>query len=479
MGDTEYDFAIVGSGFGGSVAALRLAEKGYSVLVLEQGRRIGSEQMTRAQAHPKHLFFAPRLGMDGYFFQRMFRHVAVVGGVGVGGGSLVYGAVLLRPGETFFEDPAWRELGVDWRRELAPHYDTAERMLGRTPNPHFGVQDRWLRSAAESMGAADTFGPVPQGIYFGEAGQRRPDPYFGGEGPARTGCIQCGECLSGCRYDAKNTLDKNYLHLAERHGARVVPEHRVTEIRPLEGGGYELRAVDPYEAETPHPPIRARRVVLAAGVLGTLQLLFHNRDVSRTLPNVSARLGEVVRTNSEAIVAITQPTEEPGLTRGAAISSHFHPNAHTHVTQNRFPPAYDFMRLYAGPMVDDPRPLRRSLRTLFRLLFQPLRWLRRLFRKRYHRWVSVLTVMQSLDNQVSFAYRRSPLRLFRRALVTRRLPGVPPPPAYIPEANQAARAFARASGGEPHNMTSETLFDMSATAHILGGCGIGADAERG
>ncbi|MFW6051142.1 MAG: FAD-dependent oxidoreductase [Myxococcota bacterium] len=473
------DCLVVGSGFGGSVAALRLAEKGHSVIVLEQGRRIGPAQMARAQEHPRHLFWAPRLGMDGYFFQSMFRHVSVVGGVGVGGGSLVYGAVLLRPGAAFFRDPAWAGLGVDWAAELAPHYDTAERMLGCRPNPYEGVQDRWLRAAAEAMGAAESYGPVPQGIFFGPAGETHPDPYFGGAGPARTGCIQCGECLSGCRYDAKNSLDRNYLYLAEQRGAQVRPEHRVTEIRPLEDGGYEVRAVNPYARDAPQPPVRAERVVLAAGVLGTLRLLFHNRDVTRTLPRVSPRLGEVVRTNSEAIVAITQPAEEPELTHGTAISSHFHPDAHTHVTQNRFPPAYDFMRFYAGPMVDDPRPVRRALRTLVRMILRPVRLLRGWLTQRWHRRVSVLTVMQALDNQVSFTYRRLLTRLLRRGLATRRRPGARPPPAYLPEANRAARAFARASGGEPQNIISETLLDMSSTAHILGGCAIGADAEHG
>jgi cholesterol oxidase len=479
MQDCDCDFLVVGSGFGGSVSALRLAEKGYEVMVLEQGRRIGPEEIQRAQRSPRHLFWAPRLGMDGYFFQSMFRHVAVVGGVGVGGGSLVYAAVLLRPGRGFFEDSAWSSLGVDWERELGPHYDTAERMLGRAVNPYEGLQDRWLAATARAMGAEDTYGPVPQGIYFGEMGERSPDPFFDGKGPSRTGCVLCGECMSGCQYDAKNTLDRNYLHLAEGEGARILPEHRVTEIRPVEGGGYEVRATNPYQGDAPHPPIRARRVILAAGVLGTLRLLFHNRDVSRTLPRISPRLGEVVRTNSEAIVAITQPREEPELTRGTGVSSHFHANAHTHITQNRFPPAYDFMRFYAGPMIDDPRPVRRSLRAMAALLLRPWRAVRTWLTRRWHRRVSVLTVMQALDNRLSFVYRRSPLRLFRRALATRRLPGVAPPPAYLPEANRAAQAFARASGGEPQNVTSETLLDMSATAHILGGCGIGAGPGDG
>jgi cholesterol oxidase len=473
------DFVVVGSGFGGAVSALRLTEKGYDVVVLEQGRRIDPDAMERAHRSPRHLFWAPRLGMNGYFFQSTFRHVTVVGGVGVGGGSLVYAAVLLRPGLGFFEDPAWSRLGVPWEQELGPHYDTAERMLGRAVNPYEGLQDRWLAASARALGAEDTYGPVPQGIYFGQMGERADDPFFGGEGPARTGCVLCGECMSGCRYDAKNTLDRNYLYLAEQRGARVLQEHRVTEIRPLPDGGYEVQAVNPYGGDAPQPAIRARRVVLAAGVLGTLRLLFHNRDIARTLPNVSPRLGEVVRTNSEAIVAITQPREEPELTRGTGVSSHFHPNAHTHITQNRFPPAYDFMRFYAGPMVDDARPVRRAVRALCALMLRPWRVVRTWFTRRWHRRVSVLTVMQALDNRLSFVYRRNPLRLFRRALDTRRLPGVPPPPAYLPEANQAARAFAQASGGEPQNMVTETLMDMSATAHILGGCGIGADVDSG
>jgi cholesterol oxidase len=230
----DFDAIVVGSGFGGSVAALRLAEKGYRVAVLEQGRRIGREDIEQANRSPLHLFWMPSLRLEGFFTQRFFRHVNVVGGVGVGGGSLVYAAVLLEPKPAFYRDPAWGPGGRDWEAELRPFYRTAARMLGRVPCPTSHIQDEWLRRTAEAMGAADTYGPVPLGIYFGN--ENTPDPFFAGEGPARNGCIECGACLAGCANGAKNTLDKNYLYLAEKLGAQILPRTQAALIRPIRDG---------------------------------------------------------------------------------------------------------------------------------------------------------------------------------------------------------------------------------------------------
>ena len=473
----DYDVIIIGSGFGGSVTALRLAEKGYRVAVLEQGRRATPADLRATEQGPRRLFWLPALGLKGYFTQHIFRHVTIVGGVGVGGGSLVYAAVLLEPKNAFFQDPAWSELGIDWRAELAPHYQSAKRMLGRTTNPYLGQMDDYVRQTAESMAAGDSFGPVPLGIYFGEAKKTVADPFFDGRGPERTGCEFCGACLTGCPHNAKNSLDKNYLYLAEAAGAQVLPQRKVTLIRPV-SGGYEVKVVNPLDRGASLNPLRATKVVLAAGVLGTLTLLFRCRDEFGTLPAISPQLGRIVRTNSEAIVAVLSPDKDLDLTEGPAISSEFYPGGNTHITQNRFPAGYNFMRWYMSPMVDDPVPWRRALKTLAGYLRHPLQIAGGWFDGRWNRRVSILSVMQQQDNHLSFTYGRDLFSPTRRRLKSS-LPFGQRAPSYIPEANQAARLFARHNGGTPYNSIQESLANLSVTAHIMGGCHMGRSAAEG
>ena len=474
----DYDIIIIGSGFGGSVPALRLSEKGYRVAVLEQGRSVSPDDMRGADRSLRKLFWIPKIGFRGFFVQHFFKHVTIVGGVGVGGGSLVYAAVLLKPGDAFFEDRAWAQLGVDWKEELATHFDTATAMLGRTTNPDHGKMDDWLQATAEAMGAGDTFGPVPQGIYFGEAGKTEPDPFFDGAGPERTGCTRCGGCMTGCSDGSKNSLDKNYLYLAQKLGAKILPERKVVSVRPLEGGGYEVQTVSPLRRRERHPPMRAQRVIVAAGVVGTLDLLFKCRDELRTLPNLSATLGDVVRTNSEAIVGALSPDSNDDLTHGTAISSHFYANAHTHITQNRFPAGYDFMRWYMGPLTDGTKPFRRALRTIAEILLRPMQTLRTLFARNWHKRITVLTIMQSFDSRIAFRRGRRPLWPFKPLLHSSEGPGGGTP-AYIPEANEAARRLAGHIGGTPHNSLLESVGNASVTAHILGGCAIAAGPKTG
>lgn len=468
----DFDVIVIGSGFGGSVSALRLAEKGYRVAVLEQGRDLSSADLQRASSSVRHLLWAPALGLRGPLAQKVFANVGVVHGVGVGGGSLVYAAVLLEPKASFYQAPAWRDLHSDWQRELAPHYQRARQMLGASVNPYVGLQDDWLQQTAAQLGRADSYGPVTQGIYFG-APDVAVDPFFAGKGPLRQGCSRCGNCISGCAQGAKNSLDKNYLHLARQLGVQVISEARVSHLS---------RKAEHYQVHLQRRGmgavvLRAPQVILAAGVLGTLEILFASRDRYRTLPALPAAIGQHVRTNSEAIVGILG---KPGvdISAGTTISSHFYPDASTHITQNRFPRSYAFMRWYMGPLVDDPQPLRRAAKVLLRLLGQPWTTVRRWGARQWQQRISVLTVMQQADNELAFDYRRRFWRLGGFGLNSRLALGAASP-TYLPQANAAARAFARVSGGDGLNVLAESLGNRAVTAHLLGGAVIAATPEAG
>ncbi|MFZ2634596.1 MAG: GMC oxidoreductase [Desulfosalsimonadaceae bacterium] len=474
----DYDYAVIGSGFGGSVAALRLSEKGYKVVVLEQGGQVTPEDIEEGDSDIRRLNWMPTLGMSGYFSQDFFRHVTLVRGVGVGGGSHVYAAVLLKPKDGFYNDPAWSAMGMDWKTELAPHYDSAAAMMGVTENPATDIQDEYLKKTAEKMGAASTFGPTPNGIYFGTPEVMAPDPFFNGSGPHRTGCHLCGRCLTGCPHGSKNTLDKNYLYLAQRLGAVILPFRKVTGILPQETGGYVLQMKHPLKTFRKYPSIRAKNIVLAGGVLGTLELLFHCRDVAKTLPAVSPELGKKVRTNSEAIVGVLSDDPELDLTCGTAISSHFYPDEHTHITQNRFPNGYNFMKFLTGPMVDHPNPLIRSLKTIGAIAAHPSRFFGNWRAANWHKRVTILTVMQHIDNQISFNYGRKASFLFRRGLKSAAVKGKSAP-TFLPVANNAAKILAEVSGGRPLNILTESIGNTATTAHILGGCHMGTSPENG
>jgi cholesterol oxidase len=462
----DYDYLVIGSGFGGSVSALRLAEKGWRVGVVEQGRRIGREEIRKGKNSVFRLIWNPGIGMKGYFTQRVFRHLMVVGGVGVGGGSLVWGAVMLEPKEDFYRDPRLQSLGIDWKSELGPCFDRAKKVLGVALNPRRTEQDVFLEQAAAVMGAADTYGPVPNAINFGGSADDASD---------REACSFCGGCLTGCEFGAKNSLDYNYLLRAEQLGVSILPERRADRVVPLPGGGYRVYLARP-GFRTRSQELTARNVVVSSGVLGTLELLFRNRDVYGSLPGVSATLGQVVRTNSEAITAVLHPAGSD-MSDGTAISSDFHPDQNTHITQNRFDRGYRFMRYLMGPMVDDPVPWRRALKTLLKLVASPALMLANLFTRDWEKRVTVFTVMQDLDNHVSMHYRRRWWSPFRHRLITRSRKGAELP-SYLPVANRTTREYARLAGGEPMSALTESLAAMSSTAHILSGCPMGSSADN-
>jgi cholesterol oxidase len=464
--------AIIGSGFGGAVSALRLAEQGLDVTVLEQGRRLTDADLLAARTDLRAYLWGP--GTNGFFWQRLFRHMGIIGASAVGGGSIVWGAVLLEPKPAFFADPAWPQNDIPWQEELKDHYATAARMLGVTETPASvtGLQDDHLEAAARELGAHDTFGRVPAAIYYGDGpGITREDPFFDGAGPARTGCRLCGGCLVGCPYGAKNSLDRNYLHLAEKAGARIVPDTRVDAIVPLPGGGYALTTQrgDQHLAE---------RVVVSAGVLGTTELLLRCRDELGTLPHLSPTLGTRVRTNSEAVTGILQPPGGPSLTKGPSISTDFHPDERTHITQNRYVGGGRLLRISYGPLVDGADPAARARATLKTIAAHPVRQLRILFAKDFEQRFTALTVMQSGEGDLGLRLRRSPARPWKRVL--RSAPGSgTAAPSYLPVANETTRAYARASGGTPLNLMVESVAGRSFTAHILGGAVMGDGPTTG
>ncbi len=480
MTEFDYDWIVVGSGFGGSVSALRLAEKGYSVAVLECGKRFRDQDFPKSTWDLRRYFWAPRLGLKGIFRLTQFKDVAVVSGCGVGGGSLGYANTLYVPGTDFFADPQWSDL-ADWERELAPHYVEAQRMLGVVVHADDDPADQLLRELGEHLGVGDTYRKTPVGVYLDNPGETVSDPYFGGEGPDRTGCMRCGRCMVGCPHGAKNTLVKNYLWLAEKRGAEVRPERTVTDVRPLGAAdgseGYavtsERSGIIPGRRRR---TITARGVIFAAGPLGTNKLMQRCR-LSGSLPKISNRLGELVRTNSEMILAVTVPEDYPDdLTRRVAITSSIYPDPHTHIETVTYGHDGDSMSALYTLLVGDGTKLTRPLKLLGQMVRHPVNALKLMNPKGWSRRTIIVLVMQTLDNAIALRPKRK--RNGDVRLTTEQDPAKPNP-TYIPVANEAAEWLAERTGGIAQSSTSEALFNVPSTAHILGGAVIGGSAEDG
>lgn len=486
----DHDVVVVGSGFGGSVAALRLVEKGYDVLVVEAGRRFADVDFARTSWDLRRFLWAPRLGLHGVQRLHLLPDVLVLAGAGVGGGSLNYANVHYVPPPEFFADPQWAQL-TDWADELAPYYALASRMLGTAPVPGPTPADEVMRAVADQMGCADSFRLTDVGVYFGPTRTgasahddrdrtvpdgAHPDPFFGGAGPPRQPCVGCGNCMVGCRHGAKNTLVKNYLHLAESLGARVQPDTTVVGLRPLSGGGFVVRT-RPSGAWSARGErtIRAAQVVLAAGTWGTQQLL-HRMKATGALPGLSDRLGERTRTNSEALVGASTPRVRPELrlAEGVAITSSFHPDEDTHVENVRYGPGSNAMGLLSTLLVDGGGRRPRWLRFLAQAAADPRAAARSFSVRRWSERTMIGLVMQSVDNSVTVFARR---RLGRWRLRSRRGHGEPSP-RWIPAGHEAMRRVAALIGGEPGGSITDVL-DVPMTAHFIGGVCIGADAERG
>jgi cholesterol oxidase len=476
----DFDWLIVGSGFGGSVSALRLSEKGYTVGVLECGRRFADDQFASSTADLKRYFWNPRLGMKGIFRLTTFKDVSVVSGCGVGGGSLGYANTLYVPPKPFFQDRQWAGM-QDWETALAPHYAEAQRMLGVVENPHEDPADQLLRELGRELGVEDTYKRTPVGIFFGEPGKTVSDPFFGGEGPDRTGCHLCGRCMVGCQHGAKNTLVKNYLYFAEKRGAQVMPERTVVDIRPLGAAdgsdGYEVESVRSGAWVRKERRVhRARGVVVSAGPLGTNKLLQRCR-MEGSLPRISTRLGELVRTNSESILTVTVPEGyKDDLIKRVAITSSIYPDPHTHIETVTYGDDGDSMRLLYTLLVGDGTRVTRPLKLLVQLLLHPRRLAKVMFPKHWSRRTIILLVMQTLDNAIALRPRKGPFGSFW--LQTEQDPERPNP-TFIPIANQAAEWFAKRTGGIAQSSFTEAMFNIPSTAHILGGAVIAPDPSQG
>ena len=479
-----YDYVIIGSGFGGSVSAMRLSEKGYRVMVLERGKRFEDHDFPRSNWNIWNYLWAPVIRCFGTQQISVVNGVMVLRWSGVGGGSLGYANVLEVPDDKLFAAPAWKHL-ADWKTVLVPHFEKARKMLGVTCNPNLREADKTLKEIATDLGLGHTFRPTNVGVFFGPEGQEVPDPYFDGQGPPRRGCNYCGACMVGCRYNSKNSLPKNYLYFAEKASAEIRAESEVTDIRPVhsgtdDGARYEVlhRSSTACFLKTTRT-VRTRNVIVSAGVLGTIELLSRCRDVSRSLPNISAHLGDIVRTNNEALNGIISRTKNVDYSKGIAITSVFQADDVTCIEPVRYPEGSSFMKLVTFPLLGEGASLPVVLLTfLWFMVRHPLDFLKTYFFPGWAARTTILLVMQTTDNLMRLRLGRSAYTLFRRGLVAERDPGHAVP-ARLPIAHMTARSFAAKTGGIPGVNVGEALLNIPLTAHILGGCPFGRDAGEG
>lgn len=472
----HYDWVIVGSGFGGSVSAYRLAQKGYKVLVLEKGRRFGVDDFPKTNWDLRRWMWNPSLGLKGIFQMSFLKHMTVLHGVGVGGGSLVYANTLPTPTSEFFNSGSWAGL-ADWETELVPHYQTAKRMLGAAPNPRATTGDKVLQEIAHDIGREDHFATTEVAVFFGEPNKQVSDPYFDGEGPDRVGCTFCGACMTGCRVGAKNTLDKNYLYLAEKSGVEVAAETEVLAIRPGDNGGYRLETKASFGKQ--RGEVTADRVILSGGVMGTIPLLLRMKEDPQGLPKLSDRVGDFVRSNSESLIAVISPNRDLEFSHGVAITSILHTDDHSHIEPVRYGRGSGFFRTMLAPHASGSTAIGRVWGAAKAIARNPIRWLKAIVTPDLARHSQVLLYMQTIEGSLRMRLGRELRTGFRRRLVTQVDDPSEAPSAFIDEATDLAERFADKVGGVTATMMTETLLGVPSTAHILGGACMGESDQSG
>ncbi len=486
-----YDYVIIGSGFGGSVSAMRLTEKGYSVLVLEKGKRFEDKDFAKSNWQYWKYLWLPALRGHGIMQISLLKGVMVLHGAGVGGGSLGYANVLEVPTDETFATPAWNQ-NVKWGEALKQHYETAKKMLGVSRNPKLWKADLLLKEMAEERGMGHTFRATDVGAYFGESGVTVRDPFFGGEGPDRAGCQHCGGCMVGCRHNAKNTLPKNYLYFAEKNGAKVVAEVEVTDVKPLtvDGGQLTVNHQPPtanyevtYRTSTSlfkqTQTVHAKNVIFSAGVMGTMKLLLNLRDVKKSLPKLSAKLGTMVRTNSEGLLGSVARKSDINYSEGVSISSIYNHDEMTRIEPVRYPDGSSLMRFLAAPLIDNNVSVPLRILKFFGWAFtHPIDFAKALFLPGWAHNVTILLVMQHADNRMRFRIGRSLFTLFRTGMVADEEPGYEIN-AQVKGSHEVTREFAKRINGVALGSVGENLLGLPTTAHILGGAPIGKNADEG
>ncbi len=468
----DYDYIIIGSGFGGSVSALRLSEKGYKTLVLEKGKALNAEDFPKSNWNSKKWLWLPFLRFFGFFKITFFRHITILSGVGVGGGSLVYANTLPIPKSKFFKADSWAHL-ADWEKELKGFYQKALTMLGAAPNPRLETGDEALKKMAEDIGKPERFETTNVAVFFGEADKTVPDPYFAGKGPQRSGCNFCGGCMVGCRYNAKNTLDKNYLYFAQQNGVRIQAESEVYDVIPLDGkngsAGYRIKWKSSTSYFKRKGQFTSRGIIFAGGVLGTVNLLLKLKKSS--LANLSDKVGAGIRTNSESLIGITTFDKNTTFSDGIAIGSILHTDEYSHIEPVRYPAGSGFWRIMMAPMVHGRNAVTRMIKVLCEIIVHPIKNLKIYLVRDWAKRTQILLFMQTINSTLRFSKgflgMKSTLEKGKS------------PTAFIPEAKTLADHYSKIVNGKPITLITETLAGIPTTAHILGGCVMGKDRSEG
>lgn len=469
LNSDHYDYIIIGSGFGGSVSALRLSEKGYKVLVIEKGKRFEADDFPKTNWNLKRWLWLPTLHFFGFFKITFFRHVSILSGVG--GGSLVYANTLPIPQKKFFEAKSWAHLN-NWEEELNPFYKTAKEMLGVVKNPHLAFGDKALEQLAQDINKENQYEATDVAVYFGESDKLVSDPYFEGDGPDRSGCNYCGGCMVGCRYNAKNTLDKNYLYFAEKNGVEIYEEAEVDDVEPM-GEQNKPKYKVSWKSSTrlfkSKGSFTCNGIVFAGGVLGTVPLLLKLKETS--LPKISKMVGRGIRTNSESLLGVTSTDSNKEFSKGIAIGSILHTDDFSHIEPVRYPSGSGFWRLLMAPMLDGKNWAIRLIKIIIEILTHPIKWMKLFFVKDWAKQTQILLFMQTINSTLSF--KRGWFRMKTKLEMGKA------PTAFIHEARELVKKYAKIVDGEPVALLSETVVGIPTTAHILGGAVMGKDANEG